>query len=411
VLIAEVMYDPADEGSESDGEWLSLYNNSDGPIAISGWSLRDSKSTTALPAFELPAKAVALIAASERARQQQPNFAGVWVQLDARIGNGLGNSGDELALLDGGGQMIDGVSWGSSSTILDPAARLVTAGTTLKRRLPQDTDSAADWEPVQPPVDTDRPGRSGDGADKPGQHDDGTKAIDNGRGPATGDHSAPISTNTGPGRIIFSEIASESAWIELYNPQPQPQSLNGWQLDDEDPATTPLSFKPDAAITPHGFLVLEKHELDQIDGKLLRLMRPDGSLADMLSYNTIAVGTSLSRYPVHGGGWQLNTPSTRGTFNQAPPRSAATPIPQTAGKQAERVRSAQPADSASVPTTATSQNWSKTLLPPLLALALIAAVIAWSWRPRAAEASDEPRAAASNDDATEAAGAQDLERA
>lgn len=332
-----------------------------------------------MPRFELPAKALALIAASERVRQQVADFDGMWIQVDGRIGNGLGNSGDELTLLDSANQVIDAVSWGTSSTILDPSIKAVAAGETLKRQLPRDTDTAADWEP-KPQTNEEEADRRAGAAGNP--------APSAGAAPHAGAKTAPNasasapsqSASSGTARVIFSEIEPNHAWLELYNPQTHFQLLDGWQLDDDDPETPPFVFPPETTLDAHGFLVVEAADLKQLHGSILRLLRPDGSFADMLSYTPTKAGTTLSRYPVQGGGWQLNTPPTRGTFNQAPPpRVTPTPTRQPIASarpvapRAERAsKSEQPASIMPRP------DWFKRLLAPLLALSLIAGAVVWS---------------------------------
>ncbi|HEY0739761.1 MAG TPA: lamin tail domain-containing protein, partial [Herpetosiphonaceae bacterium] len=163
------------------------------------------------------------------------------------------------------------------------------------------------------------------------------------------------STGSGATRVIFSEIGPRLAWIELYNTHDQPQSIEGWPLDDDDPETPPFVFPADTTLDAHGFLVVEATDLDQLRGNLLRLRRPDGSFADMLSYTSTAPDTTLSRYPVHGGGWQRNTPPTRGTFNQAPPPTATPTSTPTArpitspspAAQARRATTTKPTASSS----------------------------------------------------------------
>jgi hypothetical protein len=82
-----------------------------------------------------------------------------------RIGNGLGNDGDHLLLIDPTGKVVDAVSWGADTYAFAPAADDVPAGHSIERREPGlDTDSAVDW------VDNDSPspGRAPDsGGAKP----------------------------------------------------------------------------------------------------------------------------------------------------------------------------------------------------------------------------------------------------
>ncbi|HEY0602149.1 MAG TPA: lamin tail domain-containing protein, partial [Herpetosiphonaceae bacterium] len=176
----------------------------------------------------------------------------------------------------------------------------------------------------------------------------------------------------------------DRGWLELYNPQPYLQSIDGWQLDDDDLETPPLVFPTDTTLDAHGFLVVEAADLEALHGNLLRLRRPDGSFADMLSYTSTAPDTTLSRYPVHGGGWQRNTPPTRGTFNQAPPPIAtptSTPTAPPLASPSPAAQAKRPATNkqpASSPQRSDWLSWIKRLLAPLLALSLIAGALVWS---------------------------------
>jgi hypothetical protein len=58
----------------------------------------------------------------------------------------LGNAEDEVLLLDGGDNLVDAVSWGTSTWAFDPAVGDVLAGHSIER-VPADvdTDTNADW--------------------------------------------------------------------------------------------------------------------------------------------------------------------------------------------------------------------------------------------------------------------------
>ncbi len=88
----------------------------------------------------------------------------------------------------------------------------------------------------------------------------------------------------------------------------------------------------------------------------LQLLRPDGTLADVVEYGGVVEGATWSRYPVHGGGWQPNTPPTPGRFNEPAP---STPTPaQRATPPPTLLRTLQPAKlgQPSTPATASSQD-------------------------------------------------------
>jgi LPXTG-motif cell wall-anchored protein len=141
VLINEVMYNPL----ESSAEWLELFNRSEATVALVGWTISDNFGTGLIPSLNLPPGGFALVTANQTAIPA--NFAGLAVVLaDGRIGNGLANSGDRLVLRDGTGKVIDALSYGDDTSILNPACPTVARGHSLERRpAGLDSDQASDF--------------------------------------------------------------------------------------------------------------------------------------------------------------------------------------------------------------------------------------------------------------------------
>jgi hypothetical protein len=135
---------------------------------------------------------------------------------------------------------------------------------------------------------------------------------------------------------VLSEIAPQNDWVELYNPTTITQTLSGWQLDDGFAITAPFTIT-DATIAPHGFLVVDREELRQFETGTLQLLWPDGRGADVATYASISKGTTMSRYPVHGGGWQVGTPPTPGRLNLPAPSTPTPTVSDTLGKKAAAV--------------------------------------------------------------------------
>jgi len=382
IVIAEVMYDLAGSGGEPEGEWVTLYNRSDRVITLRGWSLRDARATSSLPEIVLPPRGFALIAASPAVREQFGSFDGVWVELDGRIGNGLGNTGDELHLLDASGQTIDALSWGDNTNVFAPAVKRVKPGETLRRRLPQDTDSAADWEPLPPGADARNASRAPgieplSGA--PPQIEIGTRDAVT--------HAAVALTH---GRLMLSEVAPRAGWIELYNPRPEPVDLHGWRIVIGESRSVALES---SILDGHGFWVVDLLPEALPNGATIQLLRPDGSVADLTIVPAVTQGASWSRYPAHGGGWQAGTPPTRGTFNQPAPATptptwtpAPPPPPADASLPATVAEAAMPTESAP----------DRRLIAAIIALALCGGVGLGALRhaPPSADASQRARCTA-----------------
>lgn len=150
VVISEVFYDTP--GTDSQEEWVELFNNTTSPVNIGGWSISDDNGNggvLVLPGGTTIAAESYLTIASDQA-----GFSALY-GYDADIyGNipSLNNTGDALVLRDAGAQDIDAVGWeggagsglpagwGSSS---DPNA---PTGNTIERIDPYtDSNLFSDW--------------------------------------------------------------------------------------------------------------------------------------------------------------------------------------------------------------------------------------------------------------------------
>ncbi len=153
VVINEVFYDVDDNhGDEDDNphndEWVELYNTTNQEISLHKWSLTDNNKTTTINAnIKIPAHGFVVLAkAAQTWTYWNIPSSAVKHPLGQNIGNGLSNSGDRLILKDSNGNEVDKVSWGTDSTVFNPAVGDVAEGHSIMRNpLGQDTDTAADW--------------------------------------------------------------------------------------------------------------------------------------------------------------------------------------------------------------------------------------------------------------------------
>jgi len=77
-----------------------------------------------------------VVAATPKFGENFPGFSGEIIYLaDGAIGNGLANSGDRLILKDATGQIIDAMSYGDDSSVLNPAPRAPASGYSLERQV------------------------------------------------------------------------------------------------------------------------------------------------------------------------------------------------------------------------------------------------------------------------------------
>ncbi len=154
VVINEVYYDVAfDKGEEGDAsnpdEWLELYNGGNVSINLKDWTIADDTTTRTIQAAShiLAPGAYALIA------KDNSTWSLYWsvpsgveiIELGQKIGNGLTNAGDHLILKDALGNIVDEISWGTDTTILNPSVIDVAEGHSIERNpAGVDTDTAVD---------------------------------------------------------------------------------------------------------------------------------------------------------------------------------------------------------------------------------------------------------------------------
>lgn len=166
LLITELLYDPAGVGEPS-GEWFEIFNNGDLPVNLDCFKIGDEENRGGgegmyiFPeGFMLEAGGVRVIANRGDTFFSVYNFNPQFELNDsvAEIPDmfryrswatgvtNLNKIGDELLILGVGDELIDAVSWGSSTTAFNPSVPEVKEGSSLERRPAHiDTDSAGDW--------------------------------------------------------------------------------------------------------------------------------------------------------------------------------------------------------------------------------------------------------------------------
>lgn len=80
-------------------------------------------------------------------------------------------------------------------------------------------------------------------------------------------------------------------------------------------------------VAPNGFVVVQAAALNMTQpNSSVALRDPSGTIVDMIAIVPTEPNHSLSRFPVHGGGWTVDTPLTAGQFNQPAPGPSSLPI-------------------------------------------------------------------------------------
>ncbi len=184
LLITELMPHPTHGGTE----WVEIAYWGDTPLDLSEYKIGDEETLGGgegmmrFPAgTEIAPGQIMLIAQDPAAFQLRygfpPDFA--WDENDTAVSTllrasdlatgsfNLANSGDEVLILGPDNELVDALSYGTSTHFFDPAVPAPFAGQTLARHNPPcDNDTAVDWiatrptpgqlpdpQPCQPPLD------------------------------------------------------------------------------------------------------------------------------------------------------------------------------------------------------------------------------------------------------------------
>jgi hypothetical protein len=149
LLISEVYYDVASttDGSESNNEWIEVYNGTDSAINLQGWSTGtlSASSSVITNSVVIESGAYAVIAASTTP-DGIPGGVTVVVLNSAINGGGLANGGDAVFLRNASNEVVDAVSWGSNTDAFNPSVSVVADGSSIIRSsVLADTNAASDW--------------------------------------------------------------------------------------------------------------------------------------------------------------------------------------------------------------------------------------------------------------------------
>src|SRR5262249_2936540 len=109
----------------------------------------------------------------------------------------------------------------------------------------------------------------------------------------------------------------------LFNNGVAAADLSGWQIDDIEAGGAPYTLPANTAIPPGGYLVISlPSALLNNDGDSVRLLQPDGVVADLISYVTSVA--DISRPPAPDGTWSDSANPTPGAATP-PPAPTSTP--------------------------------------------------------------------------------------
>jgi hypothetical protein len=222
-------------GADDGQEWIELYNASDAPVDLTGWSLWSGTSALALRYTWTSGS----IGAGEHLVVGGADAA-------LSLGN-AGSSADAVALVDAGGAVVDTVIYGSPNTdaFLDDRGEVATS----LAPVPGEGQSLA---------------RASDGVDTDDAGDDFVVATTPTPGAENVDPTAgPCAPSIGG--VVVNELVPDPdgddaglEWVELYNGGSTPASLGGWTLTAATSAfdAPDFTFPADAVLAPGAFLVI-----------------------------------------------------------------------------------------------------------------------------------------------------------
>lgn len=125
-----------------------------------------------------------------------------------------------------------------------------------------------------------------------------------------------------PKGIIINEILpspsgpdAEEEWMEIFNQNSFAVDLSGWQITDTSGNTINYTFPAGKIIQPQEYLVLTRPLTKIIfnnDGDLIKIISPDGRIADSVEYASAPQGESFNRTE---SGWSWSKNLTPGAEN------------------------------------------------------------------------------------------------
>ncbi len=296
VVINEVLYDPS--GSDPGQEWVELYNAGDLSVDLTGYELNAASGDYyKFPSLSLKSKSFVTVHWGK---------AGVDDDDEANLYTGssgfatIGNTKSSITLFNSAthskSTIVDYLEYGLAGQTWESTA--VSAGiwtvgdfiadskegSSLGLNMDgADTDTSSDWQSFIAP----------------------TPNLAN---------KTPV---TYPSEIYLSEYlpypASGNEWIEIYNGNSETKTLTGWQIDDlAGGGSSPKSFS--SLVPGKGFLKIDlAASFFNNGGDSVRLLRPDGTVADETSFTLSYKANAFARDS--GNSWQETTKSTPGEIN------------------------------------------------------------------------------------------------
>ena len=272
-----------DNDTWPNGEWMEIYNSGTTPVDVLNWQLvnKASKSLT----FD-SASIVGFQAGNSNTWTIQPGD----YMVIARNGNAnfyLTNNGDWITMKDSSGNTIDQASWNSTSS-----------GVSLEE---DSTNAVNDWVSTNNPT----PGSANSASTGPVASD----LIMN-----------EVMPNPWPSDDNASWPGGE--WVEILNTGTSDIDLTGWSIVDN--AGNTLPFNASHLVGPSSIIAAGEHRIIAVNsttawgvlnngGESLRLLWPNGTLSQTISWTDTEAGFSLIEQ--QDGTWGHSSFPTPGSEN------------------------------------------------------------------------------------------------
>ncbi len=270
IQLSELLPNPAT--TESQDEFIEVYNSGDAAVDLTGWQLRDTAGTT---------YTVTGIVSAHR------YFS--WYRSDSKIS--LNNNGDSITLLQPDGTVVETISY-TDSAADDTSYALNSSG-------------QWSWTSLPTPYTANQFPSTADGSDESENNASNETTTDTTRG---FEYSRDI---------MLSELLPDPAgsdatdeWIELYNGG-EAINLYGWLLTD---GSSDYDF-PDESVSAGSYMQLTIGETGvslNNSGETIQLIDPDGAVVSEVTYSEAAAGESYAQL---NSSWQWTTTLTPAASN------------------------------------------------------------------------------------------------
>jgi len=295
ILINEVAW--AGTAASSSDEWLELFNPGAVAINLSLWTLTDGGDVNIVfpNGFVIAAGSYALLERTDDSTVSD-------IAADLIYTGGLNNDGETLILRDGLGNVIDTANGDGGGWPAGDAGAYASM-----ERIGVSADSASVW-------------RTHSGAQF-GRDADGNRI----RGTPKNLNSIYLPTPTPqpfPAGVLLNEFlpapgSGADEFIEIINTGTQAVDVSGWQVDDVEGGSAPRTLPSGTLLQPGEIRAFDYAGLNN-DGDSVRLLYPDGRVADEFSYDDSDDNVSFVRLP-DGGPWSACGAPTPGQPNVAGP--------------------------------------------------------------------------------------------